>query len=90
MGDGVTGVSGDMMDLPVPKKRGYRLRRVLAGDVPAGWQKGIHVAIIFGLRVFYRTIAQAPFTAAVAAETGSTGTGQDAGGSRCSFSRSFR
>jgi hypothetical protein len=34
---------------------------LLAGSAPAGTQKGTNVLIIFGLRVFYRTIAQGTF-----------------------------
>src|SRR6266851_7060118 len=51
-----------MMDLPVPKKARVHRLRVLAGEC-AGLvaRRGSTLLIIFGLRVFYRTIAQGTF-----------------------------
>ena len=50
------------MDSAMPAKvRCTPAGGLLAGSAPAGTQKGTNVLIIFGLRVFYRTIAQGTF-----------------------------
>jgi hypothetical protein len=62
IGNGVAGVGGDMMDLPVAKKaRLHACGGVLAGSVPMAGRRGSTLLLIFGLRVFYRTIAQGTF-----------------------------
>src|SRR5260370_36593926 len=62
IGRGAFGPSGDMMDLPVPKRPGYTaLGGRLRGVCWLVARRGSTLLIIFGLRVFYRTIAQGPF-----------------------------
>ena len=60
---GVAAPGGDMMVLPVPKKvRVHACGGVLAGEVcRLVGRRGSTLLIIFGLRVFYRTIAQGTF-----------------------------
>jgi len=62
IGNGVAGVGGDMMDVPVPQKsRVHACGGVLAGVCRLVGRRGPTLLIIFGLRVFYRTIAQGTF-----------------------------
>jgi len=62
IGRGAFGPSGDMMDLPVPKRPGYTaLGGRLRGVCWLVARRGSTLLIIFGLRVFYRTIAQGTF-----------------------------
>src|ERR1700742_4167639 len=56
------GLLRDIMELPVPKRRGCPACGGSAGSVAAGQpRRGSTLLIIFGLRVFYRTIAQGIF-----------------------------
>src|SRR5580692_12734380 len=61
IGNGVAGVPGDMMDLPVAKRREYTPAGCLRGVCRLVRRRGSTLLIIFGLRVFYRTIAQGTF-----------------------------
>jgi len=62
IGNGVAGADGDMMDHQYRKKaRVHACGGVLAGVCRLVGRRGSTLLIIFGLRVFYRTIAQGTF-----------------------------
>ncbi len=62
IGNGVAQADGEMMDIPVSEKaRVHAWGGVLAGVCRLVGRRGSTLLIIFGLRVFYRTIAQGIF-----------------------------
>ena len=77
--------------LPAPEWRGTRQRRGACREYAGrSGRRGFTVLIIFGLRVFFRTLGQGVFTAVAAAATARTVTGGGACGSRRPSCQPFR